>query len=686
MDRYVYKLRMERIHELVEEKNYELAAEIADTMNFKKLKDVSTLSLISEIYENVGNYEKAANYLWEAYENAAIGRQIVHQLVELAIAFERYDDAIGFCKEYGRIAKNDATILVLRYKIAKGSGASKQHLIDLLETYLEQSFEEEWAYELVLLYEQSNQISSCVELCDRIATFFGFGDYVIGALEIKSKYQPLTQLQQELLDEQEMHQAEFEETLLEQKVYELNQSQIEVVIEAPIEAPIEMPIIVEEVIVAEENDIEDDFAISEMILKETNFDEGIKHFGIEEVEAKKELSETDVTPVVVASAVVPEAEETIDDIVASYMEAEKEKELDLLEKAVLEELAQEVQQIQEEQQVQQEKEEQEEQKEQEVQEEQQVQQEQEERAQKADEVADLFETVQPLEVKDILEEAEELEMASVDESLEIKETQEKNKKKNRKQRKKEKMQAKKDTEERVEERVEEQPTVLVNETKSKPKKRTRRIKLEKGKENVVIYAEDQNVGVMFATKLIKNSVTDGIKRKMARVDATKLNDFGMDHFYNKLDDTILMITNASLLDEEVVDEIREIDITKNQPSLFILIDEEEKIREFFEETRGFKKHFPIRIKAIEERHKELFEEIAQRKECVFEKETLDFLCIRIDELIEAGKILDESSYEAIIDKAIVKATKLSFANLKREKRGNRYNQDGMPIIYREHLF
>lgn len=197
MDKYEYNLKLDQIKALSAEEGYMSAAEIADSINWNKIKNVNTLVKIGEIYEKAERYQDARDILLMAYDRSPIGRMIIYRLAEVAIKMGDYDAATEYYDEFVEIAPHDDMKYVLRYAIKKGQGASFDELITILEEYKDEEYTEEWAYELAYLYHKAGKADKCIDACDELILWFGDGPYVKRALELKMLYQPLTKAQEE---------------------------------------------------------------------------------------------------------------------------------------------------------------------------------------------------------------------------------------------------------------------------------------------------------------------------------------------------------------------------------------------------------------------------------------------------------------------------------------------------------
>jgi len=197
LDKYEYNLRLDQMKSLVAEGDYQTAAEIADTINWRKIKNVTALVRAGEIYEQVERYEESREILLMAYDRSSIGRTIIYRLAHVAIKMANFDEAKEFYKEFVEIAPHDNLKYVLKYEINKAQGSDYKTLIANLEELKEQEFTEEWGYELAHMYHKAGMGDKCIEICDELVLYFGQGAYVERALELKMLYQPLTRQQEE---------------------------------------------------------------------------------------------------------------------------------------------------------------------------------------------------------------------------------------------------------------------------------------------------------------------------------------------------------------------------------------------------------------------------------------------------------------------------------------------------------
>lgn len=197
MDKYEYNSKMDQMKNLLAEGKYDEAAEVADSINWNKIKNVNALVKAGEVYEKVGRYEDSRDILLCAYDRSPIGRTIIYRLAEVAIKMKEFEDAEEYYEEFVDIAPHDSQRYILKYNIQKAKGVSNKELIPILEEFRDQEYAEEWAYELAYLYHKEGLIDKCIDACDELILWFGDGPYVERALELKMLYQPLSKSQED---------------------------------------------------------------------------------------------------------------------------------------------------------------------------------------------------------------------------------------------------------------------------------------------------------------------------------------------------------------------------------------------------------------------------------------------------------------------------------------------------------
>jgi len=200
LDKSEYKLRAEEIKDLISRGEYAQAAEIADTIDWRRVKSVMMLCTISDLYKINRRYEDARDMLLLAYERRPGGRTICYSLCELSIKMEEYVQAIEYYKEFVQVAPKDSGRYILQYKLYEAQDVSLEERISVLEELKKRDYREKWAYELAYLYHRVGLAARCVEECDELILWFGEGKYVIKAMELKMLHQPLTPEQQEKYD------------------------------------------------------------------------------------------------------------------------------------------------------------------------------------------------------------------------------------------------------------------------------------------------------------------------------------------------------------------------------------------------------------------------------------------------------------------------------------------------------
>ncbi len=197
MDKYEYNLKKDQMKALVAEGNYNAAAEIADSINWRKEKNVNLLVKAGDIYAKLKRYDEAKEILLMAYDRSPIGRMIIYRLAEISIKMKDLEEAEEYYNEFVEIAPHDNLKYVLRYKMSRANQADLPTRIAILEELKEAEYTEEWAYQLAYLYHQAGEIEKCIDTCDELILWFGEGIYVERALELKMLYQPLSKAQED---------------------------------------------------------------------------------------------------------------------------------------------------------------------------------------------------------------------------------------------------------------------------------------------------------------------------------------------------------------------------------------------------------------------------------------------------------------------------------------------------------
>lgn len=200
MDKFEYNAKLEEINRLAEQEEYEEAAKLADSIEWKRVRNVRTLCMVSEIYEANGQLEESKQILLRAYRRSPNGRSMLYRLTEVAVKMHEFDDAVEYYTEFVNAAPNDNNKYILKYKIYKGRGSALEEQIAILQEYKQKEYTERWAYELAKLYQKAGMDEKCVQECDDITLWFHNGSYVVKALELKKAYVALTPEQQTIYD------------------------------------------------------------------------------------------------------------------------------------------------------------------------------------------------------------------------------------------------------------------------------------------------------------------------------------------------------------------------------------------------------------------------------------------------------------------------------------------------------
>ena len=197
MDKYEYRVKTEQMLEHMEKKQYSKAMEIADTIDWRRVKSISMLNSVSEIYEACGENKKSRDILFLAFDRSPSSRKIVFRLGTLALKIQDVEEASSCYEEFVKLAPKDPNQYILKYKILKARNAPLEEQIKALEDFKKEEYEEKWAYELAKLYDEAGKSAECLEECDDLILWFSEGKYVYQAMELKMKYKPLTPLQKE---------------------------------------------------------------------------------------------------------------------------------------------------------------------------------------------------------------------------------------------------------------------------------------------------------------------------------------------------------------------------------------------------------------------------------------------------------------------------------------------------------
>lgn len=207
MDKYEFNIKVEQIRKLVNKGDFATAMKITDTIDWKKVRNTSLLSMVSQVYEKNGEYQDAKDILLLAFERAPIGKRLLYKLTELALKEGSLEEAEAYYREFCDLAADDPRQHLLRFMILKEKDAPIEQLIHSLEGYTAEELDEKWLYELAELYHEAGDSARCVSTCDKIMLMFGLGKYVDKAMELKLQYAPLTKYQMDLVENREKYEA-----------------------------------------------------------------------------------------------------------------------------------------------------------------------------------------------------------------------------------------------------------------------------------------------------------------------------------------------------------------------------------------------------------------------------------------------------------------------------------------------
>lgn len=209
MDKYEFNIKVEQLRKLVNRGDYETAMKIADTIDWKKVRNANLLSMVAQVYEKNEEYQDAKDILLLAFERAPIGKRLLYKLTELALKEGNTSEAEAYYREFCDLAGDDPREQLLRYLILKQKNAPMEQLIHSLEGYTAEELDEKWLYELAELYHEAGEDEKCVAACDKLMLMFGLGKYVDRAMELKLQYAPLTKYQMDLVENREKYEAKL---------------------------------------------------------------------------------------------------------------------------------------------------------------------------------------------------------------------------------------------------------------------------------------------------------------------------------------------------------------------------------------------------------------------------------------------------------------------------------------------
>ena len=220
LDKEEFRVKLEEINHLVEQKDYKGAMNVVDSIDWRRVKNVRTLCVVGEIYAANKRYEDSKEIFLLAYHRASIGKNILYRLVEVSLKLGQVSEAVEFYQEYREVAPNDNTQYILKYKILKEKKAPLAEQIKVLEDYKEKEFTEKWSYELAKLYYQDGDKEKCLELCNEIILWFNEGNYVMKAMDLKQRMGALTGEEKERYEQQfvpKLLKPEEADTIKEEK-------------------------------------------------------------------------------------------------------------------------------------------------------------------------------------------------------------------------------------------------------------------------------------------------------------------------------------------------------------------------------------------------------------------------------------------------------------------------------------
>lgn len=209
MDKYEFNIKVEQIKKLVTKGDFTTSMKIADTIDWRRVRNANLLAMISQVYEKNGEYQEAKEILMQAYERAPVGKRLLFKLAELALREGNVREAEEYYREFNEAAPGDPRQNLLRYLILKAKGASSRQLAAALEKYVATELDERWMYELAELYAAIGERNLCVQMCDKIALMFAFGKYVDKALALKAQFAALSDYQQDLVQNPDKYEAQY---------------------------------------------------------------------------------------------------------------------------------------------------------------------------------------------------------------------------------------------------------------------------------------------------------------------------------------------------------------------------------------------------------------------------------------------------------------------------------------------
>lgn len=209
MDKYEFNIKVEQLKKLVNKGDYETAMKIADTIDWRRVRSTSLLTMVAQVYEKNEEYQDAKDILLLAFERAPIGKGLLFKLTDLALREGNISEAEAYYREFCDLSADDPRQNLLRYLILEAKGAPAEQLLNTLERYCQDELDEKWLYKLAELYQEAGREQDCVMICDKIMLMFGLGKYVDKAMELKLQYAPLTKYQMDLVENREKYEEKL---------------------------------------------------------------------------------------------------------------------------------------------------------------------------------------------------------------------------------------------------------------------------------------------------------------------------------------------------------------------------------------------------------------------------------------------------------------------------------------------
>lgn len=334
MDKYEYKIRAEEIKNLVASKKYEEAMEIADSVDWRRVKSIMMLTIVSDIYKVNRRYEDSKEVLLLAYERHSGGRTIVYSLCELSIKMEEFVQAWEYYKEFVQIAPKDTGRYILQYKLYEAQEVSIEERIAVLEEFKKRDYREKWAYELAYLYHRIGLSTKCVEECDELILWFGEGKYVLKAMELKMLHAPLNSVQQDKYDQLTGNKEATSVHRVSTQDMQAQEDEFENVSEEFQEPDMDIQVKTMDMSKYNTINLQQELAAS---MKELLADEAPHHEPVEEIQGEEEFWESQEE----AEDTIEDGVEELEDIQEDMDISEEEDETDAITSAIVAPLLQE---------------------------------------------------------------------------------------------------------------------------------------------------------------------------------------------------------------------------------------------------------------------------------------------------------------------------------------------------------